>query len=269
MTRFQGSRPEIGRCVCGAAVHDDSFRDWESYLEFYRQSGLCQECQDGVFLVDTGWDEPRRFPLRSGALVAATVHGGSLAELAVLPFRFVVPRARIVWEPRYLTRAGSELAPLDFWDELLPMRGVLEGHQVRLEEVGSFEHPRVRERLGGVDLVVGLDRPSIEAAAEACPFLPAGDACAALEGEAPWREAFGRALLPLHEFVCARPRPASLWWAGDTASRSVLRVLAMLGLVLGVQGIRAYRDRRPFDFVLASRAHRFEEYSWRDPDGDC
>lgn len=269
MTCFQGSYPEIGRCLCGAAIHDDSFRDRESYLEFCGHSGLCQQCQDDVFLAGSGLEEPRWFPLRRGVLASSVVRGGVLAELALLPFLFVVPRAELVWEPRYLTRVGPRLAPLDFWDELLPMRRVLEGHQVRLEELDSFEHPRAHERLGGADLVIGLDRPSIEAAAEACPFLPAGDACVALEDEVPWREAYGRALLPLHDFVCSRPRPLSLWWSGDTTSRSSLRVLAMLGLVLGVQGLRAHRDRRPFDFVLASRAHRFEESSWRDPDGDC
>lgn len=269
MTRFQGSYPEVGRCVCGAAIRDDSFRDRESYLEFYRHSGFCQECQDGVFLAGTGWDEPRRFPLRSGALVAATVHAGSLAELAVLPFRFIVPPARIVWEPRYLIRAGSGLAPLDPWNELDPMREALDDHQVRIEETGSFEHPLLRRRLHDADLVLGLDRASLQAVARACPFLPGGDALAALEDEAPWREAYGCPLLPLHDFFRSRTRPVSLWWQADTESHSSLRVLAMLGLLLEAHGGDGYSDRRPFDFVLASRAHRFEESSWRDPDADC
>ena len=269
MTRFQSSCPEIGRCVCGAIVHDDSFRDRESYLEFHHHSRFCQECQDKVFLAGSGWDEPRRFPLRSGALVAATLQGGALAELAVLPFQFVVPRAQIVWEPRFLTRAGPALAPLDFWDELDPMREALDDHQVRVEETGSFEHPSLRRRLHGADLVLGLDRASLQAVARACPFLPGGDALAALEDEAPWREAYGCPLLPLHDFFRSRTRPVSLWWRADTESHSSLRVLAMLGLLLGAHGKDAYSDRRPFDFVLASRAHRFEEYSWRDPDGFC
>ena len=269
MTRFQGSYPEIGRCPCGAAIHDDSFRDRESYREFYRQSGLCQECQDRVFLADTGWEEPRWFPLRSGALVAATAHSGVLAELAVLPFLFIVPRAQIVWEARHLIRAGSGLAPLDPWDELDPMEEVLEGHQVRIGELDSFEHPLLRQRLHDADLVLGLDRASLRAVARACPFLPGGDALVALEDEAPWREAYGRPLVPLHDFFRSRTRPASLWWQADTESRSSLRVLAMLGLLLGAHGRDGYSDRRPFDFVLASRAHRFEESSWRDPDGDC
>ena len=266
MTQFQVSHPEIGRCLCGAPVHDDSFRDWESYVEFYRHSGLCQACQDRIFLAGTRWEKPRTFPLRSGALLASCVRDGALAELAILPFAFVVPRAQLVWEPRFLVRAGPGLDPLDLWDELLPMRGTLEGHQVRVEECDAFEHPLVRERLGGVDLAVGLDRASLEAVAAVCPFLPGGDARAALDDEVPWREAYGRELLPLHDFVCARS--LSLWWDGDTVSRSALRTLALLGLVLGVRGLRAHRGRRPFDHVLAARSGRFEESSWRDPDAE-
>ena len=101
-----------GRCVCGAAVHGNGFRDRGSYLAFSR-TGLCQACQDQVFLCSTGDDVESRVPLRSGAVVA--VRGG---EACFLPFVFVVPEPRIAWEARYIVRAGSGLDPIDPYDEL-------------------------------------------------------------------------------------------------------------------------------------------------------
>ena len=115
-----------GRCVCGAAVHGNGFRDRGSYLAFSR-TGLCQACQDQVFLCSTGDDVESRVPLRSGAVVA--VRGG---EACFLPFVFVVPEPRIAWEARYIVRAGSGLEPIDPYDELAPMAEQLAEHQVQV-----------------------------------------------------------------------------------------------------------------------------------------
>ena len=87
MTFFTVDYPEIGRCLCGAILRLDSFRDEASHLAFYR-TGLCQGCADQAFLCEDPHDPDRRLPLRRGALVAhhAAEDGG--VELCALPFLF-------------------------------------------------------------------------------------------------------------------------------------------------------------------------------------
>ena len=72
---------------------------------------------------------------------------GVLQELGLLPFIFVAPEARIAWEVRRLLRAGRDPEPLDPWDELVAMKPVLKGHQVRLTEVDDVAAPGLEFRV--------------------------------------------------------------------------------------------------------------------------
>ena len=62
-------------CACGAPVYADSFRDLPSYQEFHL-SGLCQACQDTVFLGATDDDPPVQYALRRGAVAACSEQMG-------------------------------------------------------------------------------------------------------------------------------------------------------------------------------------------------
>ena len=68
-------------CACGAPVYADSFRDLPSYQEFHL-SGLCQACQDTVFLGATDDAPPVQYALRRGAVAACTKR---LAQMGIVP----------------------------------------------------------------------------------------------------------------------------------------------------------------------------------------
>ena len=238
-------RVDMGRCVCGAVLTPAGYRDRDAYRDAFVTS-LCQACQDRVYLgVDQ--EEGLALPIVDGALVAVRAPG-PVAELALLPFRLVLPgssRAQLVWEARYIMRAGPWLDPLDLAYEFDPMAGLLLGHQVRMSEHRAIDAPEVTERLAGLQVVIGLDQHSLDAAAAVCP-IPNGISRASLAEEVPWIDVFGRPLRPLDTWTGPEPKPLS-----------TLRIAAVMGLLLMEQG----RDRlRPLDRLVAPRAALFMEH---------
>ena len=236
--------PEIGRCLCGARVFADSFRDRESYLEFHRTArGLCQACQDSIFLGENPDEPAAPFPIVDGALAAVRTSRAGAAEACLLPFRLVAaPQALIAWEARFIVRAGPALEPLDPWRELEPMRELLDDHHVRVSSHRSLDAPGLEARLANLRLLVGLDRPSLDAVHALCT-LPPGIPRASLADEVPWRDAFARSLLPLGTWCAEEPEPAS-----------ALLACALMGLILVEHG---RGGRRPLDHLLASRPALF------------
>ena len=238
MNATSSQSDEIGRCICGARVFADSFRDRESYRDAY-VTGLCQACQDATYF---GVDEEQGRTIRifDGAIVDVGSPGSGDCELALLPFRFVVPapcQARCVWDAYKLLRIGPSLDEVDLASELEPMDSLLAGHQLRATEHIAFESSEVSERVAGLDLVVGLDRPALDTVAGRCG-LPDGVSRASLSDEVPWANQFGRSL-----------RPLDSWWGPEPGPLSALRVCAVMGWLLLERG----RDgRRPFDHILAS-----------------
>ena len=230
---------EIGRCICGARVFADSFRDRESYREAH-VTGLCQACQDATY-VGVDEEQGRTTPIFDGAIVAVRAPGSSDCELALLPFRFVVPsphQPRCVWDAYKILRIGPSLDEVDLASELEPMESLLAGHQLRATEHPAIDSGELWERTAGLDLVVGLDRPALNTAARLCG-LPDGISRVSLSDEVPWANQFGRSLQPLET-----------WWGPEPGPLSALRVCALMGWLLLARG----KDgRRPFDHILASQ----------------
>ena len=247
MTVPEHLRAEMGPCcMCGAGIGPSSFRDRASYREAH-VTGLCQACQDLCFLGSSP-DDLRAYPIHDGAIVAVRAPG-HVAELALLPFRFVVPEdvtaARLVWEARFVTRAGPYQDQLDVRCELEPMCELLAGHQVCVTVHHSFTDAAVKEMVHGLHLLVGLDQAGLDAVAGVC-CLPDGLALASLADEVPWPRAFGRSL-----------RPLGTWWPIDTGPVSTVRALALMGHLFVDVG---REGRRPLDYLLADRRALFEEH---------
>ena len=237
---------EIGRCICGVRLFPDSFRDRESYRDVYI-TGLCQGCQDATYF---GVDEEQGRTIRifDGAIVAVRAPG-SVSELALLPFRFVVPaplQARCVWNAYKVLRVGPSIDPVDLAHELEPMESLLAGHQLCATEHHAFNTGEVSERIADLDLLVGLDRPALDTVTRLCG-LPDGVSQASLSDDVPWARSFGRSL-----------RPLETWRGPEPGSLSALRICAVMGWLLLERG----KDgRRPFDHILASGAALFPEYA--------
>ena len=181
---------ELARCICGARLFPDSFRDRESCRDAYI-TGLCQTCQDATYF---GIDEKEgiTIPIFDGALVAVRAPG-SVSELALLPFRFVVPqpsRTRCQFDAYRLLRVGPWVDRLDLALELDPMESLLVGHQIRASEYRAFDADAVSERLSCLHLLIGADRPVLDAVSRVCR-LPDSISLASLADEVPWASAFG------------------------------------------------------------------------------
>ena len=237
-------RVDMGRSVCGASVDPQDFRDRESYQDYF-VTRMTQREQDRVYL-GVCHEEGRVLPIYDGALVSTRALS-SLVELVVLPFRLVVPgpgQARLVWEARFLTRAGPSLEKGDLMVELDPMAGLLSGHQVRMQEHAAFDAPALTERLAGLQLLIGLDRRSLNQVSAVC-HLPDGIAMAGLAEGVPWVEVFGRPLWPLSSFCPLEPEPLS--------TLKTVAVLAMLLMERGRDGLR------PLDHLVAQRPELFTE----------
>ena len=233
-------RVDMGRCVCGATLAPDGFRDRASYLDAYITS-LCQACQDKIYLGADPDQVGSRFSVHEGSLVAVRVPGRSVAEICFLPFRLVArPRMDVVWEARSIVRAGPWLHRIDTSYELAPMSHLLAGHQIRVEEHRSYDSPALKERIAGLDLLVALDRPSLEASASVCA-LPNGVSRATLDDEVPWCEAFGHSLRPLRH-----------WCGREDGVLSPLHTCALMGRILLCAGRAAVGCRRPLDYLLAN-----------------
>lgn len=226
MTSFTVRHPEIGRCICGTVLHVDSFRDDRAYRAFY-SSGLCQNCSDRAFLCMSAAEPGRRLPLRRGALVAHRVVEDAGGELCLLPFLFVAEEGRVAWEARYIVRIGPHLDPFDPFDELLPMKDQLKGHQIRVHEGSSLEGvPGPAEHMAGLELLIGADRAALEAAV-ATGVFPSAVRCVSLADGLPRCGSHGRPVLPLER-----------WWPYSEGPPSTLRVCALLGFVLCLPGRR-------------------------------
>ena len=254
-----GSLPEIGRCGCGAIVRANYFRDLESYREFY-QSGLCQSCQDSVFLATYEVDgQVHRGSIRQGAVIGVSegCSSADIDELCLVPFIFTVPECRIAWEPRYIVRAGPALTPVDVWDVLELMRPVLDGCQVRVHEVDGVGSALVSERLGAVDLIVALERHSLDVLDSACGGLPEPAACVGVSEEVDCQAFLERPLIPLGAFVRTQFRRASPWWCTTVDPALPLSACAVLGALLAGIGLATADRRGVLDGVLpACRASR-------------
>ena len=225
MIRLPGLLPPLGRCVCGAPISEDSFRDEASFSECH-YSGLCQECQDRIFFAPGGAGV-HDWPVRTGVVAA---HGGPEArvdEVAVLPFVCLAETGRMAWETRFVLRIGrGALPPADPF-ELEPMAVALAGHRVRLTEVHPFTHPKLPEWLGALDILIALDAPSLKAIAGACPALAAAAVPVSLADAVPWLVVFGHPLVPFREFVRVHELDPS-----PQAEPCVLRRCALLGAAL-------------------------------------
>ena len=236
MKSSNGSVPSLGYCKCGAAVHAHGFRNRIS-IDEYRLSGLCQRCQNELFLSTCDEDPGVSYSLRLGALAALRTDGSALAELCVFPFVLAgasVPR--IAWEARFLMRAGHRFYPVDVSHDLSPVETVLHGHQVGLAEFQSFAAATLGERLGHLDVVVVLDGETLAAVSALCPFSSEVSYVSLCDG-VPWVAAFGREL-----------RPLDTWSLRGRASGSALHMCALMAYVLLWRG----SGGRPLDHLFGS-----------------
>ena len=103
MIRLPETGPEVGRCVCGVVIREDSFRDKKSEKEWFLSS-LCMECQDRVFLVPPQEVGAVRHTVRFGVLAAHRRSGLQILEVALLPFRFIPVSS-------HYRRVGAEVHP--------------------------------------------------------------------------------------------------------------------------------------------------------------
>ena len=189
-------------------------------------------------------DPPVSHPVRHGVIVGAVSADEGLREVALVPFLFVVPSRRLVWETRYIVRAGISPQPVDPWLELDAMRHAWSEFNVRVLCVPSSENPLLRGGLIDRDLVIGLDEASVRVAAELCPGARP-PALVNLGAELPWRDAYGSPLLPLTPFLVRTPSTSRL--EAQEAQSPRLRCASARSL----RGCWPYRPRRG-----ARRAHR-------------
>ena len=208
----------LGYCRwCARPVRTDSFRDALSLRE-YQITAACQRCQDALFLEASDRDPPIPGSMRHGTIVGAVLDGASLRDVALLPFEFVVRRARIEWEPRHIVCAGAALEPVDPWVELGAMRDAWPGHYVQILNLASFSDPLLSVRLSTSDFVVALDPASLEVIGHLFPSATQRP-LAALSADVPWRDAFGVALLPLTPFLRAHGLGGAVGAAAACAAR--------------------------------------------------
>ena len=200
----------LGYCRwCARPVRSDSFRDALSLRE-YTITAACQRCQDALFVEASDRDPPLPGSLRHGTIVGAVLDGASAREVALLPFEFVVRRARIEWEPRHIVRAGGALEAVDPRVELRCMRDAWVGHYLRILHLVSFFDPLLSVRLSTSDFVVGLDPQCLEVIGGLFPSVtqrPLAD----LSADVPWCDAFGVRGVPAPVTLgfsrLLRPRP--------------------------------------------------------------
>ena len=251
MIRLPETGPEVGRCVCGVVIREDSFRDKKSEKEWFLSS-LCMECQDRVFLVPPQEVGAVRHTVRFGVLAAHRRSGRQILEVALLPFRFIPALHIVAWEPRYTLRIGPVL-PLTLPAELDPMFRILAGHRVHLTEVDSFEDPRLAEWFSDLDLLATLDRRAGEEIVGACPVL--GDAHAvALADDDP----VARSSSPDRSFrstALSGPEVSISSASGSSLPPSPLRLCARLGAALGLE------EQKPLWHLFESVKDRFSNPS--------
>ena len=253
----------IGHCRwCGARVGAGSFRDLESFRE-YQVAAACQACQDAMYLGTSDEGSLVSHPVRHGVVVGAVTADDCLHEVALLPFLFVVPPARVVWEPRYLLRAGSAIHPVDPWVELAAMRDEWRDFNVRTLCIPSSTNPLVCEGLVDRDLVIALDAPAARVASDLCPTLRP-PALVSLGAELPWTQAYGTPLLPLPPFLRAHAPDVDVGLA-EALRGSALRQCALIARLLALRATTGPdTGRSVFELLLVAHAARFAESVFGD-----
>ena len=154
----------VPACTCGSFVLDrHSFRDDLSWRE-HALSGLCQPCQDVVFIALRDDDvRPRRYQLRTGALVAAGVREHR-ARLALIPFVFGAPGRPVGWEAGSIVYAGPALSGAQLTARLAPMRSFLGRYSVRICSVRDLGVIALPSCYGRCAVVIARDRATLLAA---------------------------------------------------------------------------------------------------------
>ena len=248
----------LGHCRwCGARVSVGSFRDLDSYRE-YQVAAACQSCQDSMYLGTSDEGSLVSHPVRHGVIVGAVTAGDCLHEVALLPFLFIVPSARIVWEPRYLLRAGSATHPVDPWVELAAMRDEWRDYNVRTLCIPAPTNPIVCEGLVDRDLVIALDAASVRVASDLCPNLRP-PALVDLGAEIPWRQAYGTPLRPLAPFLRAHALDVDVGLA-EAFRGSALRQCPLIARLLALRATTGpVTGRTAFELLLLAQASRFAE----------
>ena len=252
----------LGHCRwCGARVGAGSFRDLDSLRE-YQVSAACQPCQDTMYLGTCDEGSLLRHRVRHGVVVGAiTADDSVLSEVALLPFLFVVPPARLVWDTRYILRAGSALYPVDPWVELRAMRDEWKDCNVRALCIPASTNPLVREAIVDRDFVIALDECSLRVALDLSPSAKP-PAFVNLGAELPWSQAYGADLVPLAPFLRAHALDVDVGLA-EAFGSSALRQCALLARLLALRATTGPdTGRTAFELLLQAHAARFEE-SWR------
>ena len=249
----------LGHCRwCGARVAADSFRDVESFREYQIGGVACQACQDAMYLGMSDEEPLVRHPVRHGVIVGAVTADDGLREVALLPFLFVVPSRCLVWETRYIVRAGISPHPVDPWVELDAMRRDWSESNVRVLCVPSSENPLLRGGLTDRDLVIGLDEAAVRVAVDLCPPLRP-PALVDLGAELPWRQAYGTPLRPLAPFLRAHALDVDVGLA-EAFRGSALRQCALIARLLALRATTGPgTGRSVFELLLLTRAARFAE----------
>ena len=256
----------VGHCRwCGVEVRTTSFRTPAGLRAYKSEVAACQRCQDLLEFGRDASDPSALYPIRHGVVVSAICENDCLLEFGLLPFDFVVPRSSrgpspIVWDPRYIVRAGPAVDPVDPWVELAAMAEAWSESYVRVLQTPFFTDPLLRAGLVGRDLVIGLDYTSARAVATLVPNAR-WPALVSLSAEVPWQDAFdGFPLLPLGPFLLAHALEGVVGTA-DACRRSALREIAFIGRVL--EQLRAttgrVRGRTVFELLLSAHSARFEE----------
>ena len=255
MIRLPETGSVLGRCGCQAEVRADSFRDECSEVEWYL-SGFCQACQDRFFLAVDQEGDARVHPIRFGSLSAHRSSGRQVLDISLLPFLFIPSLHLLAWEARFGLRLGPVL-PRALASELDPMTPLLAGHRVRVTQVYSFADSRLSDWFSDLDLLVALDRGSIEAIVAACPVLGSG-LTLALADEFPWSEMIGRPLSSFAHFVGAAGLDPVR--TGEWPSPSSLRLCARMGAALARRGPDPSKEEcTGLWHLLESVKHRFPD----------
>ena len=248
----------LGHCRwCGARVGADSFRDVGSFRE-YQIAAACQACQDAMYLGVGDEDPPVSHRVQHGVIVGSVSADDGLREVALVPFLFIVPPRRLVWETRYIERAGVSPHPVDPWVELDAMRRDWSESNVRVLCVPSSANPLLCGGLTDRDLVIALDAVSVRVASDLCPPLRP-TALVGLGAELPWRQAYGTPLRPLAPFLRAHALDVGVGLA-EAFRGSALRQCALLARLLALRATTGPdTGRTAFELLLLAHAARFAE----------
>ena len=194
----------LGHCaLCHRLVDHDSLRDSAAHQE-WTLSGLCQCCQDPVFLVPPAGAGPGevRPPIRFGTVVAIRYFARE-PHLALIPFLFVLPTGSIAWDLRHTLWIASEGFPSPPPLDLDPIARLLPGSRIRITQVSSPSDRRLARWFSDLELLLTLGPRSVVSIVAACPALRVGFPVPLCEA-VPWERIAGIPFLPLDRFVQAQ-----------------------------------------------------------------